>query len=224
FSVGDASVVKTTSWHRGTSGGIKNPVRRPLLATALASLLAAALLVPTAQAFYKTTVNRFFQEDALNLGRASVLVNVVHMNRHRNGRWTPRVVYIQVQVPVSCEVGGNTVVTAASGPFKLRKGKVQYTDSFFYSEGFSFSVTGQKKKKRFDGTVTAWSSSSSPTPTINCTSGGPLPFFATPCQWFLRKPSLPVCKYLYPYGPSPIEGDEGPIIIPENPPPPVSGS
>lgn len=169
-------------------------MRRPLLATALAPLLAAVLLVPTALA-YKTSVNRFFQEDALNLGRPSVLVNVVHKNRHRNGKFTPRVLYIQVQVPVSCEVGGNTVVTAASGGFKLRKGKVQYTDSFFYSQGFSFSLTGQKKKKRFDGTVTAVSSSSSPTPTINCTSGGPLPFFATPCRWFLpNKLSLPLCE------------------------------
>jgi hypothetical protein len=152
-------------------------------------------LVPTAQA-YKTysSVNRFFQEDALNLGRPSVLVNVVYMNRHRNGKFTPRIVYIQVQVPVSCQVGGNSVGVAAGGPFKLRKGKVQYTDSSFHSQGFSYSVTGQKKKKRFDGTVTAWSYSSSPTPTINCTSGGPLPFFATPCQWFPKRPSLPFCE------------------------------
>lgn len=206
-------------------------MRRPLLATALASLLAAALLVPTAQAYKTyTSISRPFQEDALNLGRASVLLNVVYGNRHRNGKFTPRQVYIQFQVPVSCQVGGNTVVTAANGnsPFKLRKGKVEFAGSYSTQapDSFSYSVTGKKtrkgKKKRVDGTVTVFNYSSPPT-FINCTSG-PLPFFATPCQWFLRKPSLSVCKYLYPYGPSPIEGDEGPIIIPENPPPPVSGS
>ena len=166
---------------------------RRLLIALFAPLLVAALLVPTAQA---KTINRFFQEDALNFGRPSVLLNVVYMNRHRNGRFTPRVVYMQVQVPVSCQVGGNSVAVAAGPAFKLRKGKVQYTDSSFSSQGFSYSVTGQKKKKRFDGTVTAWSYNSSPTPTINCTSGGPLPFFATPCQWDIppNKPSLPFCQ------------------------------
>ena len=173
-------------------------MRRPLLATALASLLAAVLLVPTAQAYTYSTVNRFFQEDALNLGRPSVLVNVVYNNTHRNGKFTPRLVYIQFQVPVSCQVGGNSVVVAASGPFKLRKGKVDFANSYF-SQGFSYSVTGQKKKKkknkRVDGTVTVLDYSSPPT-FINCTSGGPLPFFATPCQWDIppNKPSLPFCQ------------------------------
>ena len=145
-AVSDASVAKKTSQYRGTSGGIKNAVRRPLLATALASLLAAVLLVPTAQAYTYSTVNRFFQEDALNLGRPSVLVNVVYNNTHRNGKFTPRLVYIQFQVPVSCQVGGNSVVVAASGPFKLRKGKVEFANSYF-SQGFSYSVTGQEEEE-----------------------------------------------------------------------------
>jgi hypothetical protein len=137
----------------------------------------------------------------LGCGTFSVLVNVVYRNRHRNGKFTPRLVYIQFQVPVSCQVGGNTVVTASgNSPFKLRKGKVEFAYSYSSQapDSFSYSVTGKKtkkeKKKRVDGTVTVFDYSSPPT-FINCTSGGPLPFFATPCQWDVppNKPSLPFC-------------------------------
>jgi hypothetical protein len=180
-------------------------VRRRLLAAALASLLAAALLVPTAQGATRTRTFRDFDRP----GPTSVFISVVYSNKHRHGKFTPRLVRFSFQVPVSCEAGGNPAITGPgyfpdSGPIELKKGKFAYsysdpipsTSPGAYSSG---SVTGEviKKAKRVEGSVTVLGHNYPPTH-INCTSGA-IPYIATPCRWAYGKPSphikpsLPAC-------------------------------
>jgi hypothetical protein len=185
-------------------------VRRRLLAAALASLLGAALLVPTAQGATRTrTFYDFSPRQAL------VFISVIYGNKHRHGKFTARRVRFSFMVPVSCEGGGNPAIPdvitgpgyfADSGPVELEQGKFAYS----YSEPIpstspgaytSGSVTGEviKQRKRVEGSVTVLGHNYPPMAHLNCTSGGAIPFVATPCRWAYGKPSphikpsLPVC-------------------------------
>jgi hypothetical protein len=165
---------------------------------ALALFLIAALAVP-AQA-YKTysSSHRYFQQQAAGFGGASVLFNVNYAKRSPHGKSTPRKVFVQVKAPVSCQVVGSTSAAGASGAFKLRGQRVEFSGSFSSkppptsnpnpgSSG-AYYVTGRlikkenKKKWRMDGTVTVLTYSSPPDFT-NCSSAE-IPYSANRCSWF----------------------------------------
>ena len=162
----------------------------------MALLAAAAVAVPTAQAskIYSES-HRYFQQHAADLGGVSINVTVVYANRHRGGKFTPRVVYLAFKAPVSCQVGGTTAASIQSGPFKVRDRRVEFSGSFTNqapptsnpnpgSSG-SYFATGRlikkknKKKWRVDGTVTVLTYSSPPT-FLDCASGE-IPYSATQC-------------------------------------------
>ena len=180
-------------------------MRRPL-SIALASLFVAALVVPTAQAASR----RYWFDSYLTPGAPfRISVVVLYKNKKRHGRYTPRQVSYDATVSVSCnppvaqafaDTGGNLI--------KLRKGKFTYSDIRSYPW---YAVTGigtgkvlkkkpgVRKQMRVDGSVSVLDSSFPDYGFHNCTSGGPVPYSATPCRPspysnppYIKK-SLPVC-------------------------------
>jgi hypothetical protein len=180
---------------------------RRRLSAAFAVSLAAALVAPTAQA---ATRSYYFQGTGPE--QARIQVTVVYKNKQRHGRYTPRGVFYDASVPISCNppvapgaaaesVGPNPFAPAQ--PIKLRKGKFNYSYTYEIPSSTppattSGIATGEViKKKRVEGSVSILDHNSPPS-FLNCTSGGPIPYSATQCrQPFNRpsyiKPSLPVC-------------------------------
>ena len=186
------------------------------LSIALASLFVAALVAPTAQA---ATRRYDFQADSLGQGGVRISLVVFYKNKHRHGRFTPRLADYESSVPVSCNppVAGATAYnsnhilgTPDYNYIKLRKGSFTYS----YSSGvptsgpagaISATVTGKvikKKRKgrlRVDGSVSILDYNYTALGYYNCTSGGPVPYSATPCRLpytdlpYIKK-SLPVCS------------------------------
>ena len=139
--------------------------------------------------------HRYFQQHAAGLGGVSINVTVVYAKKHRDSKNTPRAVYVKFQAPVSCQGGEQTAAAVASGPFKLKHRKVEFSGSFtnqapaseIRNPGSSglYYATGRlikkknKRKRRVDGTVTVLTYSSPPT-FLNCTSGE-IPYSASQC-------------------------------------------
>lgn len=178
--------------------------------------MAAALLVPTAQA----ATRRYDFQDLGQQGQIRIQIAVFYKNKERHGSYTPRQAIYDSKVPVSCNppVAG---AYAQSGSFiygtpdynfiKLRKGSFTYS----YSSEIPTSITGGApgnisatatgkviKKKvtkplRVDGSVSILDYNYPPFGMHNCTSGGPVPYSGTPCRYPVRPPyikkSLPFC-------------------------------
>ena len=181
---------------------------RRLLIAAFASLLAVALIAPSAQA---ATRYRYFQDHALDAGHASISIIVAYKDNHGNRKFTPRWVLYDSLVPTSCQVGGNPLIGGSSaGLTKLKKGKFAYKywvpvrspTNDAHSAG---KVTAKviKGTKRVDGTVRV-TEYTQPPGYVDCTSGGAIPYIATPCRQTDVNPpliinppyikqSLPVC-------------------------------
>jgi hypothetical protein len=192
-------------------------MRRPL-AIALASLFVAALVASTARA---ATRRYDFQGGFGPQLRISVVV--FYKNKHRHGAFTPRQAIYDSSVPISCNPPVSGHSEAPSGSYilgtpdytfiKVRKGSFSYS----YSYEIPTSITGgapgstsatatgkvikkkrKEKKLRVDGSVSILNYSFPPFGWQNCTSGGPVPYSATPCRLpytqlpYIKK-SLPVC-------------------------------
>ena len=108
---------------RAVSGVCERQMGRALT-IALASLVGAALAVPTAQA---ATRYRYFQDHALDAGHASIWMIVAYKDTHGNRKFTPRWVLFNFRAPTSCEVGGNPLIFGASPGYtrvtKLKQGQ-----------------------------------------------------------------------------------------------------
>ena len=160
------------------------------------TLAALAAQGPAASA-YKTysSSNRFFEQQAADPSGVSILLNVIYAKRTPNGKNTPRQVYVQIRAPVSCQTGGGTEASAASGPFKLRDQRVEFSGSFANQAapssnpgtGGTDCVTGRlikkkhKKKWRMEGTATVLTYDSPPT-FLGCSSVE-IPYSASRCTW-----------------------------------------
>ena len=173
-------------------------MRRPIWIALLAGLTLAALAAqgPAASA-YKTysSSNRFFEQQAADPSGASILLNVIYAKRTPSGKSTPRQVYVQFRVPVSCQTGGGTEVFVASVPFKLSHQKVEFSGSFPNQAAPRFNpgtpgtdyVTGRlvkkknKKKWRMEGTATVLTYDSPPA-FLGCSSAE-IPYSAPRCTW-----------------------------------------
>jgi len=192
-------------------------LRRPL-SIALASLVAAALVVPTAQAATRRYDFQDFQ--AGSPGQLAIHIAVLYKKRH--GRYTPRQAIYESSVPISCNPPVGAEATAPSGSYiygkpnyynliKLIKGSFTYTYSSELPDvdapgSISATATGKvikKKRKgkklRVDGSASILFYDYPRDGYHNCTSGGPVPYSATPCRLSgsqpppYIKPSLPVC-------------------------------
>jgi hypothetical protein len=191
-------------------------MKRPL-SIALASLLGTALLVPTGQAATRRYDFQDFHPPG-SPGQLAIHIALFYKNKQRHGPYTPRQAIYESSVPVSCNppVSG---ATASSGSYirgtpdynfiKVRKGSFSYSDTSQIPAGsapgnISATLTGkviEKKRKeqklRVDGSVSILDYDL--LGQRNCTSGGPIPYSATPCRPFGEqppsyiKPSLPVC-------------------------------
>jgi hypothetical protein len=194
-------------------------MRRPLSIT-LASLFVAVLVASPAQAATRRYDFQNFQGGSP--GQLAIQITVFYKNKQRHGIYTPRQAIYESYVPISCTppVGA---ATAPSGSYirgtpnynfiKLRKGSFTYSDSSEVpvSSGppgsISATLTGKVIKKkpnvskqlRVDGSVSILDYNLPPLGYHDCTSGGPVPYSATPCRLFgghppsYIKPSLPVC-------------------------------
>ncbi len=180
-------------------------LRRPL-SIALASLFVAALVAPTAQAASR----RYWFDSYLGPGAPSrISVVVLYKNKQRHGRYTPRQVSYDATVPVSCNPPVAQASASTGGLVKLRKGKFTYSDIRSYPDSFAVTGTatgkvlkkkpGVRKQMRVDGSVSVLDYSFPAYGVHNCTSGGPVPYSATPCRPspyhnppYIKK-SLPVC-------------------------------
>jgi hypothetical protein len=190
-------------------------MRRPL-SIALASLFVAALVASPAQAATRTYAFQDFR--AGSPGQLAIQIHVLYKNKKRHGPYTPRQATYESSVPVSCNppVGA---ATAPSGSYirgtpnynymKLRKGSFTYSDLSQIPAGstpgnISATLTGKVIKKkskgskqlRVDGSVSILDYNL--LDQHNCTSGGQVPYSATPCRPYgtqppYIKPSLPVC-------------------------------
>ncbi len=183
----------------------------------IALVLFAILVMPVPAHAYKThsSSQRFFQQRAADVGGASIILNVGYAKRSPNGKSTPRSVFVQLQVPVSCQVGGSTTPVVASGPFKLRHQKVEFSGSFtnqlapasnpnpgsngtYYATGHLIKKKN-KKKWRMKGTASVLTHNSPPT-FLNCSSGE-IPYSAGRCSWFPPATGIPPpCTNLYQAG------------------------
>lgn len=188
-------------------------MRRPL-AIALASLFVPALVASPAQA----ATRRYDFQDLGQQGQIRTQIAVFYRNKERHGSYTPRQAIYDSKVPVSCNppVAG---AYAQSGSYiygtpnynfiKLRKGSFTYSYSYeipftnFPPGSTSATATGKVIKKkatkplRVDGSVSILDYNYPPFGMQNCTSGGPVPYSATPCRYPVRPPyikqSLPFC-------------------------------
>lgn len=192
-------------------------MRRALI-TGIASLFVAALVAPSAQADTRRYDFQDFQRGAP--GQLAIHIVVFYKNKQRHGRYTPRQAIYDSVVPVSC----NPPVAGAQAPsgsyiygtpdynfIKLRKGSFTYSYSSQFPTGgppgrISASATGKVMKKnrkgqklRVDGSVSIIDYNNPTLGYHNCTTGGPVPYSATPCHVYgappppYVKPSLPAC-------------------------------
>lgn len=194
--------------------------RTPFIA--LIPLVVVALAVSgsgaSSASAYKTysTSHRFFQEQAADPGGASVILNVEYAQRTPKGKSTPRKVFVQFAAPVSCQVGGTTTATVASGAFKLQHQRVEFSGSFpnqfppasnpnpgstgtYFATGHLIKKKN-KKKWRMEGTATVLTHSSPPT-FLNCTSNE-IPYSARRCSWFPPANGVPPLCTEFPVGSS----------------------
>jgi hypothetical protein len=184
---------------------------------ALVPLVGVAVAVPTAQAD-----TRRYDFQGGSWGQLRIQVAVFYKNKQRHGRYTPRQAIYDSSVPISCNppIPGHS--EAPSGSYilgtpdynyiKLRKGTFTYS----YSYEIPTSITGgapgsasatatgkviKKKRKgkklRVEGSVSILDYDYPPFGFQDCTSGGPVPYSATPCRYpnnppYIKK-SLPVC-------------------------------
>ncbi len=174
---------------------------RRLLTIAIASLAGAALAVPTAQA---TTRTRYFQ-DVGHPGDARIRLKVIYKDKHDNGQFKPRSVVYDAAVRVFCnpEFSGATVPSSSTTRITLRNGSFSYSYSHPVP-GTTPQNTGRATgkivntpKPQVDGTVEIFNYTTLPG-FLNCTSDGPMPYWATPCRPLHNrppyiKPSLPGC-------------------------------
>ncbi|MGA8926438.1 MAG: hypothetical protein WB462_09470 [Solirubrobacterales bacterium] len=176
------------------------------LSIALASLFIAALVAPSAQA---ATRRYDFQEESLGQGGVRIALVVFYKNKQRHGRYTPRQAIYESSVPISCnppvaQAYAYTSSLIRGTPdfnyIKLRKGSFTYSDTYSdSSSAISASATGKVIKKkprvnkqlRVDGSVSILDYNLPPD-YHNCTSGGPVPYSATPCRQ--TNPDLPYIK------------------------------
>jgi hypothetical protein len=203
-------------WEPVTTTFSEGALRRPL-SIALASLVAAALVVPTAQA----ATRRYDFQDLGQQGQMRIQIAVFYKNKQRHGRYTPRLALYDSAVPVSCNPPVSTPSAPSGGPpsfgtpnqnfIKMKKGSFTYSYSYEIPSSItggapghtSGTGTGKVVKKqankplRVEGSVSIldWEY-----PTFgmhNCTSGGPVPYSATPCRYPVLPPyikkSLPFC-------------------------------
>ena len=176
----------------------------------LAFLVAGALAVPTAQA-----ATRYYDfQDIGHPGHTTISVTVIYKNKHRHGAFTPRLVFYDAATQISCNppvgvAAANSLGGGASGdiPIKLRKRSFNY--SFTYvsppsppntppQSGSGIATGKVVKKKRVDGSVSILDYTNPSLNLHNCTSGGPVPYSATPCRPPFNLPpyikkSLPNC-------------------------------
>ncbi len=179
-------------------------MRRPL-SIALALLFVAALMASTAQAASR----RYWFAAKLGPVTSRISGDVLYKNKERHGRYTPRQIDIGGVVPVSCNPPLAESFAETGGFTKLRKGKFSYSDVRSNPETFAINATGAgkvlrkkpgvRKQMRVDGSVSVLDFSWPAYGLHNCTSGGPVPYSATPCRPspytnppYIKK-SLPVC-------------------------------
>lgn len=189
------------------------------LTIALASLVAAALAVPTAQA-----ATRRYDFQGGSGGQLRIQVSLYYKNEQRHGRYTPRQAIYDSSVPISCNPPVAASAEAPSGSYilgspdynliKLRKGSFTYSYSYEIPSSItggapgstSATATGKvikkkrkgSKKLRVDGSVSILDYNYPTFGWHNCTSGGPVPYSATPCRYpdsppYIKK-SLPFCS------------------------------
>lgn len=183
------------------------------LSIALALLIGAALVAPTAQAASR----RYWFQVYPGYEGVRISVALLYKNKQRHGPYTPRQASYDATVsalscnPPVAQAEANTGSYIRGTPdynlIKLRKGSFTYSDTYSDSSSvISATATGKVIKKkpgvskqmRVDGTVSVLDYSF-PYYGYNCTSGGPIPYSATPCRpspysippWI--KKSLPLC-------------------------------
>ena len=186
---------------------------RRRLSIALASLFVAALVAPTAQG--ATRVYSFQDNPAPWPEHLAIELGVLYKNKQRHGPYTPRNVSYDGWVPISCNppVGpaaagfstGNTSVKLIKGSFTDPvSSDIPSTASPPGHIRASFTGTVIKKKRkgeklRVNGSVSIFDFSLPALGQYNCTSGGQVPYSATPCRPYggqrppYIKPGLPVC-------------------------------
>ena len=190
---------------------MQTTMRRPLF-IALALLFVAALVAPTAQS---ATRRYDFQDFPAVPGHVTIRVVVLYKNKQRHGPYTPRLATYDSFVPIRCNpsVGATAYARSFSGNgyIKLRKGSFSYSYSSAYDTSagppgnISATLTGKvlKRKKgkqlRVNGSVSILDLNYPPPGWNNCTSGGPVPYSATPCRSEgpkppYIKPGLPDCQ------------------------------
>ena len=175
------------------------------------------MVAPSAQA-----ATRRYDFQAFQGGLPGALqfhVAVLYKNKQRHGDYTPRQAIYDSFVPVSCNPPASGVL-APSGSYiygtanynyiKLKKGTFTYSYSSAFPTGgapgsISAIATGAIKKKgngkqlRVNGTVSILDYENPGLHFQSCTSGGAVPYSATPCRLYgtkpppYLKPSLPVC-------------------------------
>ena len=194
---------------RGSLDRGDDQMRRPL-SIALASLFVAVMVAPTAQS--ATRYYHFQDFQPAIPGHLAIHLLVVYKNKQRHGPYTPRLTAFDDRVPTSCNPPVSSDAFAQSGSgngyIKLRKGSFNYSYSSAYVNSdppgnISATLTGKvlEKKKgkqlRVNGSVSILDFDYPPPGWHNCTSGGPVPYSATPCRYGQRppyiKPGLPVC-------------------------------
>jgi hypothetical protein len=199
-------------------------MRRPV-SIALASLLVAVLVAPVAQAATRRYDFQDFHGSEDFLPGHIVAIHIAVFYKSKHGRYTPRQAMYDSLVPYSCNppVSGTGAVGTGSNIYgtndynliKLRKGSFTYSSSseittddgtsvgFISASATGKVITKQRKgqKLRVDGSVSVLDYEYPTLGDHNCTSGGPVPYSATPCrrvdqisQPSYIKPSLPYCS------------------------------
>ena len=189
-------------------------MRRPL-SISLASLFVAALMAPTAQGATRIYSFQDYQRATPYPEHLAIELAVFYKNKQRHGPYTPRLVGYDGWVPISCNPSvspaaagfstGNTYVKLIKGSFTDPvSSDIPSTASPPGHIRASFTGTVIKKKRkgeklRVNGSVSIFDFSSPALGQYNCTSGGQVPYSATPCRPYgaqrppYIKPGLPVC-------------------------------
>jgi hypothetical protein len=188
------------------------------LTIALAALIGAALVAPNAQG----ATRRYDFQDLGPQGQMRIQVSIFYKNKQRHGRYTPRLALYDAAVPVSCNPPSSTPSAPSGGPtsfgtpnpnifIKLRKGSFTYSYSYEIPTSITGGAPGRtsgtgtgkvlqrkvNKPLRVEGSVSILDWEYPIFGMHNCTSGGPVPYSATPCRYPVRPPyikkSLPFC-------------------------------
>ena len=190
---------------------------RRQISIALASLFVAALVAPIAQA----ATRRYRLPGVPRIRGREISVVLLYKNKQRHGSYTPRQASYDATVsalscnPPVAQPYANTGSYIRGTPdynlIKLRKESFTYSDTYSDdTSAISATATGRVIKKkpgvreqaRVDGSVSILDYTFLDYNLLyhgpyNCTSGGPVPYSATPCRWPDRpsyiKKSLPLC-------------------------------